>query len=431
MTAAVLGSSNNSNRTFVMPSPGGNPAPDGGAAAPLPVSNEVRAGGTPLLAAANPLLNLVYQVRTLVHNADPDRLRSYLVEEVRRFETSAKALGVSTEHVMAARYCLCTVLDETAAQTPWGGNGAWARNSLLVTFHNETWGGEKFFQLLAKLAQSPAQHVDVLELMYYCICLGFEGRYRVISNGQVQLENLRRRLLEIIVSQRGPSTRLLSPRWEGLPAERPRVWRMVPVWASAAAALLLAIGVYVVLAFLLAERSDPRFVEISRLEPPAVAAAPRDLPPPILFSRFLQQEIEQGLVAVKETAEFSTVMLRGDGLFDSGSTTLRPQFVRIIDRIAEAIGEVPGRVLVEGHTDNVPMRSLRFPSNWELSQERARVVATQIRDHVGSARRIDIEGRGEARPLEDNGTAAGRSRNRRVEITVFASPAELIREVRQ
>jgi type VI secretion system protein ImpK len=51
----------------------------------------------------------------------------------------------------------------------------WSRHSLLVTFHNETWGGEKFFQLLAKLAQNPQQHAHLLELMYYCLALGFEG----------------------------------------------------------------------------------------------------------------------------------------------------------------------------------------------------------------------------------------------------------------
>lgn len=432
MNVAALGQNNNSNRTFVMPSPGGSGGP-GDMPLPLPsgpVRADVRAGGTSLLAAANPLLNLVYQIRTLVHNADPERLKSYLVDEVRRFEGTAKALGVNAEHVLAARYCLCTVLDETAAQTPWGGNGAWSRNSLLVTFHNETWGGEKFFQLLAKLAQAPAQHVDILELMYYCICLGFEGRYRIISNGQVQLENLRRRLLEIIVSQRGHAAAPLSTRWEGLPAERPRVWRMIPVWASAVLALGLALAVFVVLVFLLGERSTPRFIAISQLEAPSAPALPRNVPPPVMFSHFLEEEVRQGLVWVDENSEYSTVSLRGDGLFDSGSTNLRPQYVRIIERIAEALAEVPGRVLVEGHTDSIPMRSLRFPSNWELSQARAQVVAEQIIRRVGAERRVDVEGRGEAQPIADNAVAAGRAQNRRVEITVFAAPAELVREVR-
>ena len=74
----------------------------------------------------------------------------------------------------------------------------WSRHSLLVTFHNETWGGEKFFQLLAKLAQNPQQHAHLLELMYYCLALGFEGRFRIVDNGRTQLETLKQRLLTIL-----------------------------------------------------------------------------------------------------------------------------------------------------------------------------------------------------------------------------------------
>ena len=62
-----------------------------------------------------------------------------------------------------------------------------------MTFHNETWGGEKFFQLLAKLAQNPQQHGWLLELMYYCLALGFEGRFRIVDNGRTQLETLKQR----------------------------------------------------------------------------------------------------------------------------------------------------------------------------------------------------------------------------------------------
>ena len=91
---------------------------------------------------------------------------------------------------------------------------------------------------------------------------------------------------------------------------------------------------------------------------------------------------------------------------------------------------MPGRVLVSGHTDDRPIRSVRFPSNWELSQERARAVAGQLDQSVRTPGRISTEGRGEADPIADNATPAGRAQNRRVEITVFATPAELNKEVR-
>ncbi|MDK7178427.1 type IVB secretion system protein IcmH/DotU, partial [Micrococcus luteus] len=105
--------------------------------------------------------------------------------------------------ILGARYCLCTALDEACALTPWGGHGQWSGKSLLVTFHNETWGGEKFFQLLAKLSQNPSTHIDLLELLYFCLMLGFEGRYRVMDNGRTQLETLKQRLLLTLKNVRG------------------------------------------------------------------------------------------------------------------------------------------------------------------------------------------------------------------------------------
>ncbi|MEO7200560.1 MAG: DotU family type VI secretion system protein [Dokdonella sp.] len=419
-------------RTFVMPSPGGTRAPDVGrpAAAPVGIGGpDLYSGNTPLIAAANPLLNLVYQIRTLVHVADPDRLKGFLCDEIRRFEASARNQGVPAEHIVATRYCLCTVLDETATQTPWGGSGAWSRNSLLVTFHNETWGGEKFYQLLAKLAQSPAQHVDVLEVMYYCISLGFEGRYRIVANGQSQLESLKRRLGDIIRNVRGVPDRSLSPHWEGQAAELPKMWHSIPVWVSGITALVLALGTYIALSFYLSAHSDKNFMAIGALRLPEMATVARDTPPPVRFSRFLEQEIKQGLVSVRESAGQSTVIIRGDGLFDSGSASIRPQYTGIINRIAAAIDEVRGRVVVAGHTDDRPMRSLRFPSNWELSQERARVVSAQIESALRSDRRVVAEGRGESEPISSNAEPAGRALNRRVEITVFAAPSEFNKEI--
>jgi type VI secretion system protein ImpK len=420
------------NRTFVMPSPGGAAAPLSGSAQPVWQSHEpeIPSGNSPLIAVANPILNLVYQIRTLVHNADPDRLKTFLAEEIRRFDVAAKAQGIPAEHIVAARYCLCTVLDEAAAQTPWGGSGAWSKNSLLVTFHNETWGGEKFFQLLAKLAQTPTQHLDVLELMYYCIALGFEGRYRIVSNGQSQLETLKRRLADIIKSGRGVPDRPLSVNWMGQAAELPRIWGMIPVWVSAIVAVLLGVGVYMLLAFWLAAHSDKTFIAIAALKLPPPPPIVRNEPPPLRFSKFLEKEIREGLVSVKETAEQSTVTIRGDGLFESGSATMRPQYREIVDRIAAAINEVRGRVMVSGHTDDRPIRSIRFPSNFELSQERARAIATQLDATVRTPGRVATEGRGEADPIAENSTPAGRAQNRRVEITVYASPAELSKEIR-
>ena len=199
------------------------------------------AGNNPLVAAANPLLDLIPQIRATGHHDSPAQLREHLVDEVRRFETRAQQSGISPEVIIGARYCLCTAVDEAAALTPWGGS-IWSSQSLLVMFHNETWGGEKFFQLLSRLVQNPQQHLHLIELIYFCLAMGFEGRFRVIDNGRSQLETLKQRLLQIIRQTRGEIAQPLSPHWQdtSAPVRRTRNW--LPVWAVGAVAAVLLLS---------------------------------------------------------------------------------------------------------------------------------------------------------------------------------------------
>lgn len=99
----------------------------------------------PLVAAASPLLNAIVQIRLAATHDDPAGLRHQLIDEIRQFETRCKQTGMPFEMIIGARYTLCAVLDEAAAQTPWGSRGVWSGNGLLVTFHNESWGEKKSF----------------------------------------------------------------------------------------------------------------------------------------------------------------------------------------------------------------------------------------------------------------------------------------------
>ncbi|MGO1768071.1 MAG: type IVB secretion system protein IcmH/DotU, partial [Advenella sp.] len=230
----------------------------------------VISGSNTLVAAANPLLVLIPQIRNTRSHPSPAQLREHLVDEVRQFELRAQHAGIRNETILGARYCLCTALDEAAALTPWGGGGMWSANSLLVTFHNETWGGEKFFQLLAKLSQNPAQHIDLLELLYYCLVLGFEGRYRVVDNGRSQLETLRQRLLLILRNARGQYAAALSPHWQDAPILN-KVRRLpIPLWVFAVLAVALGFVSFLGLQWSLGDRSDKLFADVIKIKPPTV-----------------------------------------------------------------------------------------------------------------------------------------------------------------
>jgi len=112
------------------------------------------------------------------------------------------------------------------------------------------------------------------------------------------------------------------------------------------------------------------------------------------------------------------VTIRGDDLFRPGEAAVSAGKEPILSRIGDALAAVPGQVEVAAHTDNTPINTLRFPSNWELSRTRAESVVRLLANRVAPAR-LRAEGRGDGSPVAPNDTPSGRARNRRVEITLY------------
>ncbi|TFW20082.1 type IVB secretion system protein IcmH/DotU [Duganella callida] len=423
--------------TILMPNPGGRrpaserPAPTEPAAAPaspVHVDGAVDLHGcglNPLVRAAQALLDLVVPLRFVTTAPDMEMLRLRLTVEMRAFETAARASHADAETVAAARYALCTFLDETIASTPWGGS-VWNSRSLLVAFHNEAWGGEKFFLILQRLSQDARANLDVLELMYLCLALGLEGRYRVLPGGLDQLSVLRERLLHLIQQQRGAIEQDLSPHWRGNPPPPPSMLRRVPLWVLVAAAGVILLVLQLTYSWLLNRSSDPVYAQLGAVRaaaPSRNVTATTPGPAPVRVARFLAPEIAEGLVSVSETADRSTVTLRGDGVFASGSAEVMRNQEATIRRIGDALTTVPGKVIVIGHTDNTkPALSARLPSNYDLSKARARTVAALLAERSGPATRYSSEGRGESEPVAPNDNAVNRARNRRVDIVVLTPP---------
>lgn len=380
------------------------------------------AGLNPLVRAANPLLDLIMPLRFMVNAPNLESLRQQLLAAIKTFETTAKAAQVDSESIAAARFALCTFVDETISSTPWGGSGVWGNRSLLVAFHNEAWGGEKFFLILQRLTQNIPANIDVLELMYLCLALGLEGRYRVLDRGQEQLATLRERLQQLIQTQRGAYEQDLSPHWRGLEVAKKSGFRLVPIWVLAAIAGAILLALQLSFSHILNRASDPVFASLlgTRVATPAAVVPTAPVAAPVRVAGFLAPEIAQGLVTVRETADRSTITLRGDGVFASGSVEVSRAFEPLLGRIGDALKPVPGKVVVIGHTDNTaPGFSARVPSNWELSKARAGAVVRLLAERAGPAERYSIEGRGDTEPLVPNNSPANLARNRRVDIVVL------------
>ncbi len=210
----------------------------------------------PLVAAASPLLSEVVRLKHSLDSEDLQALHRQLSSAIKLFEHRALHDGAESSQVMAARYVLCTILDEAVVTTPWGNESEWSQMSLLSSFHNETFGGEKFFQLLERLARNPVKHLPMLELMYLCLSLGFEGKYRVLPRGMLELEAVRDSLYRQIRQMRGDIPRELSPHWEGLKDSRRRLVRIVPWWMVALFTLMCLGVIYGGFAWVLGEQRE-------------------------------------------------------------------------------------------------------------------------------------------------------------------------------
>lgn len=378
-------------------------------------------GANPLTHAAAPLLSLAGRLADTVSHPDPKGLSQQLVREIQTFEASAINSDIALEIAVTARYVLCSLLDEIVLNTPWGSQSEWPGQTLLSIFHKEAWGGEKFFQILERLQQHPAQNIDLLELMFICLAMGFEGKYRHNPEGALQLDNIRRQLSDTIRSCRGNRERTLSPNWEGVERTDSPLTNAVPFWALGSVAAGIAVVAYLAFVFNLNSASDAVAVEVAGLGrnlAPLVEQRGFIQPRQLTLRDLLQTEADRGLLDIVDSNGRETVILRA--LFDSGSADIRADNRALLASVAQALDQLSGPILVTGHTDNVPSRSLRFPSNWHLSKSRAESVAQFLGDFVRGDR-ISAEPRADSDPLVANDSPQNRATNRRVEISLFAN----------
>jgi chemotaxis protein MotB len=137
------------------------------------------------------------------------------------------------------------------------------------------------------------------------------------------------------------------------------------------------------------------------------------------LKELIQDEIDQNLITVETKDANIIIRIKEKASFPSGQAELNAGFLEVLDRISAAIASMPGRIVVAGHTDNIPISTARFRSNWELSSSRAvSVVEELLRNGDIAADRMVVEGRGDSVPLVPNDSRENRAENRRVEIII-------------
>lgn len=267
----------NQDQTIVRPTPGRRRVQPGSRQTPpvatppqhtQPYSSaefETAYGLNPIVNSAATLIAVFEKTRNTVNHADVAGLHQSLSREIREFQARLQNLDVKPEIAISARYVVCSALDEIVLNTPWGAESHWPQKTLLSVFHNETSGGEKFFKILDHLRQSPSENLDMLELMYILISLGFEGRYRFADRGRDALEQVRDELFSIIRSYRGEYERALSPNWQGLGKSKNSLTDYLPMWVVASVVAALLVVSYSGFRYWLYESSSPVVSQLNEI----------------------------------------------------------------------------------------------------------------------------------------------------------------------
>ncbi len=175
------------------------------------ITHHPKAGLNPISDAAANIFSLCSRLKQLKNYRHLSKLHQELMHEMQAFQNAAKAQGYSSEHVLVSRYALCATLDDLIKNTSWGGQGQWDQYSLLTAFHPDTVNPDRFFAILERIIKEPALYIDILELMYICLSLGFEGPYRSDQYSNLQFDKIIQGLYQQIRAYRGDFPKNLSP----------------------------------------------------------------------------------------------------------------------------------------------------------------------------------------------------------------------------
>jgi type VI secretion system protein ImpK len=397
----------------------------------------------PILRSAGPLLLLLGRLRVALARASFANLMEIVADAIKFFEKDIRSAGISEAQANTAKYIICATADDIVQNIPTEDRHVWTQYSMLSRFFGERIGGVRFFDELTRLKQDPLLNYDVLELQHTCLALGFQGIHRTSAGGASALQQIQRDLYETLRRIKPKAYRELSPRWQGQNLAQRMSRALVPWWGVVGFAGLLLFGIYFVLLFWLTGGVDVAAGDMASLfggdkltlERKVVAAAVEQQPasPPVItpsepdritqlqrICTALAPEVAADKIAVEQTANQIAVRIGNVLVFDSGAATVLDQFKPVGARVVATLDKEDGYIKVIGHTDNTPISSsnVRFPSNYQLSVERAKSVADIFKSALAKPDRLQTDGKGETAPIADNKTAEGRAKNRRVEIVI-------------
>ena len=175
------------------------------------ITHHPKAGVNPLVDATAYLFSVLGKLKHLPSYRQLNKLQKELIQEINTFQETIKHHGFNAEYIIICRYILCATFDDILANTTWGGLGQWDSHCLLAAFNQDMHHQDKFFTILERALKEPALYIDLMELLYICLSMGYKGHYRSTEHNQYQLEQITNNLYKHIRAYRGSFSKSLSP----------------------------------------------------------------------------------------------------------------------------------------------------------------------------------------------------------------------------
>jgi type VI secretion system protein ImpK len=169
------------------------------------------AGLNPIADAAGYILSVLGKLKNAATCPDLSQLQAELMQEINAFNEAGKNQGYNAEYIIVCRYILCATIDEILCHTHWGKQGRWDACVLLAAYNQDIRHQEKFFAILEHTIKEPALYIDLMEVIYLCLSLGYKGQYRFMAHGHELLEQITHNLYKHIRAYRGSFSKTLSP----------------------------------------------------------------------------------------------------------------------------------------------------------------------------------------------------------------------------
>ena len=370
------------------------------------------------------IISTCIHLKSLLHVDDVEKIRLSLLNDLKVLHDRLEKTNTSADKRQSLIFILCAFVDEMVLNTPWGHKSHWSQKGMLTSFFKQAFGGEQFFHILEHYMMNPKENIGLIKVMYNCLELGFCGRYRGTAAGEAKLRSLKDRVYRELQLSSPFDSEKLSPKSQPKEETSQASWEF-PIWAALSILAFILFSSYSFLAFYLDNISDNTYLGLSRL----IANQNQEqsqttILEPIIQSRYqrvmtaLEEPIEQNKIQVINENRGVLIRITVGNLFQSGQAKINSQYFSLLQNVTQALLQEGEKIEVYGHTDSQKIRSLRYPSNWHLSQARA-VSVRKVMRTVSDNLNIKVKPIGDTSPIESNDTAKGRAKNRRIEVLLL------------